>query len=134
MFKTRKKALGRMALGAAVMAAAALSPDIAHAQTAASGIAGLIMRIGQSIAPAAGVIEILTYLSGAWLGFTGLLKLKTAAESPQNQGMVGHGVARLVLGGLLIALPSFIGVILGSVGLDESKPAEIVTDWQIESR
>jgi hypothetical protein len=117
--------LSRVALGLGVISLVALAPGEAHA----TALGDFIKKIGESLGPAAIVIEIVSYIAGAWLGFTGLMKLKSAVEHPQQHGGVAAGVARLVLGGLLIALPAFIGIFLNSFDLQAAQPSEVDKSW-----
>jgi len=109
----RGGALLTLALGAAV--AVALLPDVALAQE--EDLEGILDRLTDQIAPLGGLVSVASWVVGALLGFTGLNRFRQHAENP-NQFPLMSAVGRLLIGALLIALPTVINIVLGTAGIE----------------
>lgn len=69
------------------------------------------------------LVEILMYLMGVVLIIVGLIKLKRYNDSSRDQRL-GGAVMTMVVGGLLLALPSLYGGFVETFGVDETATIE----------
>jgi hypothetical protein len=113
MFTRKTAAWSRLTLG---LAAFVCSTGVALAQTAATSGTGnsigekLQAALQTSAGPIFIVIAGLAWLSGLFLFFSGLGKLAQAGQSQGHNEGFSSGLAKLVAGILLFALPDFAGI------------------------
>lgn len=88
-------------LVATYMVANILGADSAHAQT----ISDAIGRVRENISQTANLIYTGSYIGGTTALMMGAFKLKAHAENP-GQTPMQQGLARLAVGGALVALPT----------------------------
>ncbi len=94
-----------------VMAAivAVAFPDLAQA-TPTTGIAGVLDSVRGSEATSIPlIISTVCYIGGAAMAASGALKLKAHAENPAQE-KIAPGIARVLTGGALVAMPYLVGV------------------------
>ena len=112
----------QLALVAAVMATALPELGVAAVGTgnyvagAGSTFAGLIQSTtaGQAgILP--WILSITCWIMGAFLMVKGALKLKKHAENPSGGDTVAQGLANLIAGGFLAAIPYAYSALAGSI-------------------
>lgn len=115
---------GRVVLGFAIVVGAATMPSAAYAL----GVGEVLDNITKNFQSFVPLIELSAYIAGIFLAVTGLIKMKTSVENPQSGG-VGPALVRLVLGAFLIALPSVIGVIIGTADLEVEDSAPDNKQW-----
>lgn len=113
----------RLALGFAVVGIAVALPTVAEAKD----LKEVLDSVTDNLQSAVPLIQLIAYIAGAFLAVTGLIKLKTAVENPQAGG-VGPGIVRLILGALLIGLPSVITIVLDTTGT-EADTTEATDAW-----
>jgi len=65
-----------------------------------------------------GIISVIAYIGAAVLGISGALKLKAHAENPASEKMA-PGIARLLAGGALAALPFLLKMLVDTTHLSE---------------
>ncbi len=93
-----------------VMAAivAVAFPD--SAQATANGIATVLQGIRTEEATSIPlIISTVCYIGGAAMAASGALKLKAHAENPAQE-KIAPGIARVLTGGALVAMPYLVGV------------------------
>lgn len=85
-------------------------PGVALA--AASGdVNALVQHLGSNEASALPfILGVVAYIGGAFMVVSGALKLKAHAENPAQEKLA-PGVARLLVGGLLVSLPTLVGML-----------------------
>ena len=88
-------------------------PELASATTVDFGSGQGSFSSGQ-LAYAPGFASAVAYVAGTIFAFAGILKLKQHAENPAQVPM-SHGLARLVAGGALLALPTITSLIQGTL-------------------
>lgn len=64
-------------------------------------------------------VSAIAYIVGAVLAVSGALKLKAHAEKP-DQEKIGPGIARLLAGGAVAALPAVVGTASATLHLDSA--------------
>ncbi len=77
----------------------------------------VLSNIVKSIDQVPGFITAIAYLLGLVMGFAGLLKLKEHVEEP-TRTMLKAGVIRLIVGGMLFAIPTVYAAIYNAVSED----------------
>jgi len=91
-------------------------PDLALA-SAGESIENFTDDDAKTIVP---LISVASYTIGAFLGVSGALKLKKHAENPAQEKLA-PGVAALLAGGGLAALPSLLGTLTETAHLGASQ-------------
>lgn len=94
----------------AMLAAAAVSVAATEEAAAANDIGTISERILNMMSNVGKLIVAGSFVGGIVLLGTGLMKLKTAAENP-NQAKYSEGIWRVVVGAGLIAIPTFSGTL-----------------------
>ena len=94
-----------------------LTSTTSHAQervgTLADQLKDQFGQLGQAVVAGAFFVGIIMVI-------TGLIKLKTAADNP-NQAKYSDGLWRLAVGAGLIAIPAVTGILGASLGLGETR-------------
>ena len=110
-----------LVLAAAVVAAVALTPELAHA----NGIQGMGDQLKTQIGSLTDLIGAASFIVGLVFGASGLMKFKQHSENPQGTPL-SHAMVRLLVAGALIALPAVLGTSVGTLfatGKDSSTDA-----------
>lgn len=96
-------------------------PDLSFAEgTAGTSFGSSISEFRTSdLSTVPGLISGVAYAGGAVLGISGALKLKKHAENPAQNPMA-PGIAHLLAGGGIAALPSLVGTSSGTLHLGTS--------------
>ncbi len=97
-------------------------PDLAFA-SAGTSIDTFTTTDANKIVP---LISVASYTIGAFLGVSGALKLKKHAENPAQEKLA-PGVAALLAGGGLAALPSLLGTLTETAHMTSSTTYEPLT-------
>jgi hypothetical protein len=100
-------------LGLLLSLIALAMPELASATTVDFG-SGQASFASSQLAYAPGFASAVAYVAGTIFAFSGILKLKQHAENPAQVPM-SHGLARLVAGGALLALPTITSLIQGTL-------------------
>lgn len=100
---------------AAAMTVGALSMNSTDAFAAAGGFDTIAGNIEESVGEVPRLLSVLSYLAGIGLGISGVLKLKDHVENPQNAPLK-TGAVRLGVGGALLAMPTVLNAMTGSIG------------------
>lgn len=99
-------------IAAAVTASALMGTDGAFAN---QGFQGITTNIRDSVSDIPRLLTVMSYLVGIGMGIAGVLKLKSHVDNPGNAPLK-DGVIRLGAGGALLALPTIIDAMVGTVG------------------
>lgn len=98
---------------ASVMTLASLEP--AFAVGTADSVGDIMTTVSRTqVRPFATLLLTVAFVGGAVLLVSGALSLKKHADNPASEPM-GKGIARLLVGGLVMALPFFAGAIQNSI-------------------
>lgn len=94
-------------------------PDLALA--GGDDVNALIRKVGKQQLPALPyILSAVCYVGGAFMLVSGTLELKKHAENPSSSPM-SKGIARLLTGGAITAVPALTGVIQRSTELTGSE-------------
>lgn len=95
-------------------------PDLSFAADAGTSFGTSISAFRtDDLSAVPGLISGVAYAGGAVLGISGALKLKKHAENPAQNPMA-PGIAHLLAGGGIAALPSLVGTSSGTLHLGTS--------------
>jgi hypothetical protein len=92
-----------------------LSTGVAHATSSPNNFGTLASRITTSLADLPGLLSALCYLFGVLLVILGIIKIKEHVEKP-DQTPVREGATRLIIGGMLFALPTLLDIVKNTTG------------------
>ena len=96
--------------GAAVVLAATMVPELAHA----NGIQGMGDQLKTQIGSLTDLVGAASFIIGLVFGASGLMKFKQHSENPQGTPL-SHAMVRLLVAGALIALPAVLGTSVGTL-------------------
>ena len=103
--------------GALAALVAVAMPDLAFAQ---AGVGQALVDVRQNELPSViTTINAVSFIGGAVLGISGVLKLKQHAENP-SQNKMAQGIAHLMAGGGLALLPTLLGTLQNTTHLQSN--------------
>ncbi len=108
MSKIFRKAAGLTAVTALALAALA-APALAEGQ----GVGGVAETLTSQAEPIRILIATAAFVLGLGIGASGIMKFKQHSENPQAVPLT-QPLVRVIVGAMLIALPSVLGVGIGT--------------------
>ena len=106
--------LTKLAHLATAAAAASIVAGSAHAQ--ATDVAGVSETVGDQLIALGSLAGIVAFLAGFVFGIMGFMKLKANAANPNDpSNKVSTGFILIFVGAALIAVPTVMGVGIGSI-------------------
>jgi hypothetical protein len=100
-------------------------PDLFFAVPAMAQTLGTsVDTIQTGISKLPNIVSSIAFIGGGALGISGALKLKAHAENPAQEKMA-PGIARLMAGGALVALPYLMQAVINSTNLIGTGPTYV---------
>ncbi|GAB5389570.1 MAG: type IVB secretion system protein IcmD/DotP [Alphaproteobacteria bacterium] len=91
------------------------APDLAHAE----GLGGMAETLDSQLGSIAALISAVAFVLGLGLGASGLMKFRQHSDNP-NAVPISQPIVRLVIAAMLVALPSVLGVGIGTFFGDDA--------------
>jgi len=111
----------KMSVLASIVVAA--MPELASAATASASLNEVLHSVAKTqISALPFILSTVCYVGGAFLLVSGALSLKKHAENPAGEPM-GKGIARLITGGAITAVPALTGIIQRTAGINGATTA-----------
>ena len=109
--------------------AAVITMAVPEMAWATAGVGDALTAIKSSeLQPMPAVISAVCYIGGAILAASGAMKLKAHAEAPAQEKMA-PGIARLLAGGAIAALPALLGTMTTSAHLGAERTYTSLSGW-----